>query len=335
MKASGAAALFAALVSAAPAGAAPPRSSPPSEESWFGRSGAECFPPDIAADRGLVDPATSLSPPSAEAEATVSAFIAAAVAGEAGGLSRLAAREWLARPATATCIAAIAAIESACPRVPFYQLGDGEVRAEWICGSRTSYDVFFTVRDGKVLNLWSVDTTDPIEVARLSNPGRNILYAVIVDDEPGSPGKVMTIPEDRPASAPEPVVAERSRLAAAHAVATLLAGRWEADPALEGAAISAVDANDMRLPRSVLSPDSAASRIAGCRAWHPEDLGSAPESGRDYVLIRLFCKQAVAGWSRVYAAAAVEEGTVRKLFLNQGSLIKVWKRAPAPPPANE
>lgn len=155
-----AAALLAGSVTAAPA-----------PEPYFGHRGAACGTPDPAgASMGGLAVEPSPVPP--RASRLIRRFEAAAAAGRSTAAFVDAGQ--LSIPTRLTCTAAIARLRSArsCRPTPLYLLGDGEIREEWLCGGRMVYLLFFTVEEGRITNLWAMDSraVPPVIVTVPSRP---------------------------------------------------------------------------------------------------------------------------------------------------------------------
>ena len=313
----------AALVGAGAAIASAPATSPFAQADT-GHDAAECFPPDPTPDRGMIGPALQSSPPPAEAHKLVEAFIAASAAGDSRSLSALAAPEWLTTSSARTCIAAIAVLPATCPRSDPYLLGDGQIRVEWVCGSRIAYSLFFTLSDGRVSKLWSVDATDHVEVARRSDPHRSEIFAIMVDELAETAGRILALPEERRAHAAAGAPSDANRRAAEEAAEALVVGTMAGNPAMEAIAIHALQPK-LDLTPAPISATAASEIVAGCTRWHAEDLGSDAAAGRDYFLVRLFCPRLVHGWNRVYLGIAASGEKVDRIYLNQGTLVRAWK----------
>lgn len=154
-------AYVAVLSLAQPAAAVRPRT-----ERYFGHVGEPCAVPDVTPDRGSGYPGVaSPSPPSPEDQTLITAFVEALRSNDLAETERLATAQWLQSNVAESCHSAIRTIAGACVAEPLYLLGDWEVRQTWVCGSRVPYQIFFTVTDGKVSNIWALAERGPVRVA--------------------------------------------------------------------------------------------------------------------------------------------------------------------------
>ena len=140
----------------------------PSSERYFGVVGQPCAVPDTTPTRvGFFPGVSHPSPPAAGDEALVQAFTRASARDNRGGLRRTSSATWLGSPVAESCISAIRALSADCRAEPLFLLGDGEIRQSWVCGSRSPYALFFTITDGRISNVWSMDrNNEPAVVIR-------------------------------------------------------------------------------------------------------------------------------------------------------------------------
>jgi hypothetical protein len=134
-------------------------------EAYFGHYGTVCAAPDVAAAAGGSGPVKS-SPVSQASNKLIHAFIESVAKGRSA--ERFLDREQLPDETLTSCSRAIAALSAAeCELIPLYMLGDDEIRAEWLCNGRSSFMAFFTVKNGKISNIWAMDGTNaPVVVYR-------------------------------------------------------------------------------------------------------------------------------------------------------------------------
>ena len=144
---------------------------------------------------------------------------------------------------------------------------------------------------------------------------------VMVDEDPGTPGLVMSVPGTGRAES-SAAHREDNRAAVKTGVRQLLDG--SGSDILAQAKIGAVDGkdHDRQFPTEWLKLDVAHARLDGCAAFDPEDLGS--RGAREYFLVRLKCAKPVAGWDWVYLGVGVENKSVKIIYLNQGHLMSAF-----------
>lgn len=136
---------------------------PPRPEPYFGVVGRACAIPDTTPDRGEFLPGVVYpSPPSLRDAQLVQAYVRASVRDDRSRLRRLSTSAWQSSPVAESCISAIRALIAACRPEPLYLLGDGEIRLSWACGNRVPYQLFFTITEGRISNIWAQDRAPPV-----------------------------------------------------------------------------------------------------------------------------------------------------------------------------
>lgn len=138
---------------------------PPRPERYFGVVGRPCEVPDTTPGHGGFFPGVDHpSPATSRDEQLVQAYVRASVRGDRERLRRLSTRAWQGSRFAESCMAAIRAMSAACRAQPLYLLGDAEIRLSWVCGSRVPYTLFFTITEGRISNIWSMDNRAPVPV---------------------------------------------------------------------------------------------------------------------------------------------------------------------------
>jgi hypothetical protein len=141
---------------------------------------------------------------------------------------------------------------------------------------------------------------------------------IMVDSDPGTPGRVLSLPASH--VAPQPRLRPASRAAAVAAVARILK---------PGAAAALPDPPEIRitgfengtsgfLRRQTISveTDGLRQRLAGCSALSPEDLDTHGSTDRVYFLFRLVCSTLTPDAPVRLLAVGVDGNVVRTIYLN-------------------
>jgi hypothetical protein len=133
-----------------------PQANAQAREAYFGRYNTRCGVPDVSGKQGGEGPASPSSVTAATNELLLG-FIRAAAKG--APTEAFLDRSRLPDETLVSCASAIAKLQSSsdCKMIPFYLLGDEEIRAEWLCKGKSAYMAFFTVADGKISNIWAMD----------------------------------------------------------------------------------------------------------------------------------------------------------------------------------
>jgi hypothetical protein len=148
-----------ALLPLAPATQAGPR--------VFGGYGSICDAPDVAPSVDRRGSAAVQTPPvDAEAAKLIHRFVHAVTTGKPS--DPYLNRATLPDQTVKSCSDAITKLsEAGCKANQLYLLDDGQIREEWDCRGKLAYSTFFTIRNGKIANIWSMRSDVVINVARV------------------------------------------------------------------------------------------------------------------------------------------------------------------------
>jgi len=158
------------LILAAAALPEPVAGQTPRPEAYFGHWNTICALPETEGTKGTRD-ATVPAPAPAAAAQLINAYVAAVAAGANSDQFLDTAR--IPEKTRTSCAGALNTLlkSERCKSNPLYLLGDGEIRQAWLCGSRVTYQFFYTVDAGMIANIWSNDATKPVQV--IGCPDRN------------------------------------------------------------------------------------------------------------------------------------------------------------------
>ena len=145
---------------------------PVAREPYFGHYGIDCSVPKT--DPDPLAPAhvpAKLSPPPESYSELVEKFISASKKGDKNALRGVLDNQYHQTTHSGSCIAATKSLSERCAREPAYLLGDLEIRVAWNCHRRSQYDEFFTISNGRISTIWSIDETTPLPVMVRSSDG--------------------------------------------------------------------------------------------------------------------------------------------------------------------
>jgi hypothetical protein len=140
--------------------------SAPAPEPYFGRYGSLCPAPDTTGAQATGQDAAVASPVAKTDADVIDGYVVAAAAGK----DTTAFVDWTKIPPSTreSCTSVVVSLARAnsCKSRPLYLLGDREIRQAWLCNGRLAYFVFYTIKHGRITNIWTTNGAPPVVVVR-------------------------------------------------------------------------------------------------------------------------------------------------------------------------